>query len=690
MQGSSRNRSNKAGGLWPYAAVLAVLNLILYATALDNGFSLDDFNWLARAEFASSWWRFVFDVEPGQIFNPVPRALFLLIERLGGGTPLPFHVAVVALHIVTVGLLLWLVDRLVGDRTIALLAAVLYSLQTSYDEAIFWVAAFFYPLSGVLCLGALIAAGTYLARGGRAAAVVTALCSTAGLLTKASCFAVLPVMVLLPGPRSRRAVLAGVLAALAVATVAVNVVVGAGESYLISQGHYRLGPHMIGNLLHYLGWMVVPFDQALGWLGVSAPWALWWKALGAVVLAVVVLVIPRADTVTRLCAALLFLPLMLVLPFTFESASRYTYLPALGAAALGAVLLGSAGKRAVRSRWLRTPLLLAVGLLSLADTRLQDNHFEYRERMMASWVRDVVAALPEPPPGGTIRIVDLPRLAIDPGIHLEAALRLAYQTPRLQVVVLGIADPPPDNGPILRYTGGRITILEAAESGGGRPSPVEVPRDHVPEVEQIDPEQREPSGDSGHGPPTADQLPEPEGDQQPAGRGQHQQVATLGLEVVPAVSDQGAQQNGVRHNRPDNGSVGAAPIRSGETRSKQLPTGRRPASPRARESSGSVHLERDVDGGLELHYAVVTDAAPELRDLEPCQPVQALRGLVNGDPDRLLVAVVGTTRNCNLLEDPLRHGAPPWHWCASPKTIPTAGVFQLSRRVDRRSGRRTW
>ena len=167
MQDVSRGRSTHPSGLGPYLAAFAVLNLVLYAPAVDNGFSLDDFNWLARAEFASSGWRFVLDVEPGQIFNPVPRALFLLVQRLGGGAPMPFHLVIIVLHIVTVALLLRLVDRLTGDRTIAVLAAVLFSLQTSYDEAILWVAAFFYPLSGALGLGALVAAERYLAGGGR-------------------------------------------------------------------------------------------------------------------------------------------------------------------------------------------------------------------------------------------------------------------------------------------------------------------------------------------------------------------------------------------------------------------------------------------------------------------------------------------------------------------------------------------
>jgi hypothetical protein len=618
MEDPARTGPTRPSPLWPCSALLAGLNLILYAPVLDNGLSLDDFNWLARAEFASSWWSFVFGVEPGQILNPVPRGMFLLLHRLSGGEPFPFHAAILGLHVVTVILLLVLVDRVAGNRQVALLAAILFSLESSYDEAIFWVAAFFYPLSGVLCLGALIAAGSFLTLGGTRRALVTVALAAAGVLTKASCFAVLPVMLLLPGPRPRRARLAGLLASLVVAAVAVNVAVGAGSSYLISEGHYRLGSHVASNVLSYLGWMIVPFDQALGWLGLSVPWPAAWQVLGAAALAALVVIVLRAGAWARAFVGLLVSPLALALPFVFEPVSRYTYLPALGASALAAGLLVAVVGGASRFRWLRTSLLAGAALLSLADTRLRDNHYEYRERLMATWVDDVVAAVPAPPLGGTIRIIDLPRLAIDPGIHLAAALQLAYDDPRLHLEILSGDDLPSGEGPTLRYLAGRITLEESAGTDGGQPSPGEVPRDHVPEVEQIDPEQRERSGERGQEPPAADKLPEAEGEQRRAGRGQHQQVSALGLEVVPAVRDQRDQQGGVRDDRPEDGSVGAAPARPGPAETHEPET----EPDRGRSRQGDV----DDEGpriGQHLHPAEGAPPALEAAPQEDRDPVLA-------------------------------------------------------------------
>ena len=244
MQTSSRTGPARPGARWPAAVALAVFNLLLYAPSLGNSFSLDDYNWLERARFASSWGRFVLGVEPGEILNPLPRALFQLLGWLGGGAPVAFHLAALGLHILTVSLLLVLVDRVTGDRSIALLAAILFSLETSGHEAVFWIAALSYPLSGALGLCALIAAERYLGGGGKGPALGAGLCSLAGLLTKASCAAMLPVMLLLPGPRRRRVALAVGLATLVVVVAAANLAAGAGDSYLVSRGHYRAAtPH---------------------------------------------------------------------------------------------------------------------------------------------------------------------------------------------------------------------------------------------------------------------------------------------------------------------------------------------------------------------------------------------------------------------------------------------------------------
>ncbi|MDH3816293.1 MAG: hypothetical protein OEV48_17500, partial [Acidobacteriota bacterium] len=254
------NPARKSAPLPVFVAVLIALNFLLYLPALDNGFSLDDFNWLERARFAPSWWQFVFSVEPGQVLNPVPRVLVLEFLRIFGTDPLPFHLAVLALHLVNVGMLLVLVDRLVGTRTIAVLAALLFSLQTSYHEAVFWISAFPHALTAGFCLATLLSARSYLARGTSLSLILTGLGAIAGLLTKASFFVLLPLVLLLPGPLGRRKCLGVASAGLILAAVILNFTFGGGSSYLIERGFYRPGFHMVTNLAEYLGWLVLPID----------------------------------------------------------------------------------------------------------------------------------------------------------------------------------------------------------------------------------------------------------------------------------------------------------------------------------------------------------------------------------------------------------------------------------------------
>jgi len=130
--------------------------------------------------------------------------------------------------------------------------------------------------------------------------------------------------------------------------------------------------------------------------------------------------------------------------------------------------------------------------VALADIRLRDNHYEYRERLMEGWVRDVVAAIPAPPDGNLIRIIDLPRLAIDPGIHLEAALQLAYGEGDLRLEVVQEETAVPGKEPVLRWTPDGIV---PARSDEWRFSPGEVPGDDGADVEEIDAEKRNPGGD---------------------------------------------------------------------------------------------------------------------------------------------------------------------------------------------------
>ena len=493
--------------------LLALLTLGRFAPTLDNGFSLDDFNWLERARFSSTVVEFVLQPEPGQLLNPVPRGLFWLLHLAAGLDPLPYRLAILMLHLVAALLLLALVSQLARDWRVGLLAAVLFSLHTAYDEALLWVAALFHPLVAVLGLGALVAFVRHLDRPRIGTAAASSLLFAAACLTKASAFAVLApaaMCLALPGldrgrRRSGARLLIG-LGAVAGAVLLVNLVVGTGDSYLVERGYYRSGPHLVSNLGHYAAWLVLPHDQAFRWLGLAGAYTALFGLLRWIAPVALASLVVAGSPATRVLATLALAGLVPFLPFVFEPVSRYTYLGCAGISGTAALLVHdvvrrwpAAGAAATRRRLAGAAAAALGGLLlfSAADTRLRDNHYEHRERLMAGWVEDVARAVGAPPGGAVLWIVGLPTLAIDPGIHLEAALRLKFGDPDLRLRVLDLAPDDPLAGIVLEYHEGRIRPLVSTPGPPLASVGPEVPRDDAAYGVQMDRQQGQRDAEDG-------------------------------------------------------------------------------------------------------------------------------------------------------------------------------------------------
>ena len=148
--------------------------------------------------------------------------------------------------------------------------------------------------------------------------------------------------------------------------------------------------------------------------------------------------------------------------FTFEPTSRYTYLSAAGFApvlAAGVLWLGSrlASVR-IPSGTLGVVAGTLLTLLALANTMIIDNDYEYRERAELTLVADVQTNLTVLPVDHIVRITGLPRFGVDPGIHLEAALRLAYGEPELRLQI--VPDEDSSSESLLRFESGRILKVD--------------------------------------------------------------------------------------------------------------------------------------------------------------------------------------------------------------------------------------
>jgi len=222
---------------WLACAAVAVLALAAYLPALDNGFSLDDYNFIERVRFAPSLAAFLVEPEPGELISPVAKAVLIGLYELFGLDPRGWHAALLALHVFNAVLVYFVGARLLGERSVALLAACLFAAAASGSEAIFWVAAYSHPLVTALYLSTLLLFLRHLDSGSRASLCGALVLFTAGLMVKATFYtawAALVVVALAAGEAGRRrwrsllpftVFLLGALAA--------NLVLALGHSYLI-------------------------------------------------------------------------------------------------------------------------------------------------------------------------------------------------------------------------------------------------------------------------------------------------------------------------------------------------------------------------------------------------------------------------------------------------------------------------
>lgn len=89
-----------------------------------------------------------------QFFRPMFAAVFFLLAQLGGGVPLPFHVAGLLIHATGAGFVYVLAHRLSQRKDVAVLACALFLLNPLQAEAVLWASG----LQDLLWAGFMLAA----------------------------------------------------------------------------------------------------------------------------------------------------------------------------------------------------------------------------------------------------------------------------------------------------------------------------------------------------------------------------------------------------------------------------------------------------------------------------------------------------------------------------------------------------
>ncbi len=125
---------------------------------LENNPALDHWSYLTES-FTQPMWDMVDDARyrAGGFFRPVSTSLFLLLHKLGGGTPWPFHLAAILLHATAALLVARLALSVGGTPRLATFAGLLFAVHGAHAEPLAWASSLTYPLATCLALGSILA-----------------------------------------------------------------------------------------------------------------------------------------------------------------------------------------------------------------------------------------------------------------------------------------------------------------------------------------------------------------------------------------------------------------------------------------------------------------------------------------------------------------------------------------------------
>jgi hypothetical protein len=412
-------------------AAIVAATIAVYWRAASAYFFEDDFQWLAS--------RLVF--HPAELlhfggynhfYRPVIELYFWMAAPLFGGSPLLYHAANIALHAVNGLLVFLLVRTFTGNDRHGFLAALFFVVLPAYIEAVAWVGALAEPVTTLFaCLSIY---GFIAWRRGRGVPwqVLSLLTFWLALMTHESAVMIFPLIVLAEwafverderswrGAIVRFAPYVMLLAVYLLVDVPIN-----RRSYLVGEGHYRLGLHVVRNLLDYVVSLYVGKRNVASYV-----------ALAAVLAALIVKGTPRV----RFAVAWMLLTLLPFVFFTWGNTSRYVYTPAVGFAMLLAEGVEWLDRLLARRTPPRVRVVVVTVLVAFITIRFMAfaiqgaRNFAARTEPYRRFITALRAEHPELPAGSTV--------PLDPEVdaklqhrYLEALVRWDYHDPAINLVV---------------------------------------------------------------------------------------------------------------------------------------------------------------------------------------------------------------------------------------------------------------
>ena len=315
--------------------MLVVAVVIVYHNALSAYFFDDDFQWLVTS------WAF----HPGQLvafgsmshfYRPVIDIYFGAMTPLLGGSPVLFHGASIVLHIGTVLVVFALATRIYGPAEASpyagpdggpylygFITALFFAVQPSDIDAVAWVGALAETIGALFGCLSLLWFLRWRDSGLARFRVLSITAFAFALLTHESSVVFFPVLLLAdwliwrvrkerPSSTDVRifAPYAGLIALYLALDLWIN-----SRNYVVSQGYYTFGFHIVTNALNYIVGLYVGRRDVLNYVAI---------AVGVIALLV------RGNRRVRFATCWMLLALAPFLSFNWGNTSRYLYQPAIG------------------------------------------------------------------------------------------------------------------------------------------------------------------------------------------------------------------------------------------------------------------------------------------------------------------------------------------------------------------------
>lgn len=299
------------------ALVLAVV--IVYHKALSAAFFDDDFQWLVGS-WSFSPARLVAFGSLTHFYRPVVELYFALTTPLLGGSPFLFHGASIVLHATTTVVVFSLASRIFGRAAphIPFAAALFFAVQPSDVEAVTWVSAISETVGTLFgCLSLLWFLRWREQQRGQLRMLSIGAFALA-LLTHESSVVFLSVLFLADWwiCRARASTLRtfAPYAALTLAYLSIDLWINT-RNYVVSEGHYTLGFHVVTNALDYIQALYVGRRDWINYVAIAG---------------VVTALLIRGNARVRFATCWMLLALAPFLSFNWGNTSRYLYQPAIG------------------------------------------------------------------------------------------------------------------------------------------------------------------------------------------------------------------------------------------------------------------------------------------------------------------------------------------------------------------------